>query len=159
MNDQKSNASSDPVVDPSTLDVLRAATATMRELPRLLKVVRTIYRAQDRKPQHEPAHVTFIERYVRFYYSKPIGMLDEAHARAYLSHVAGRPGMTREKQELAHEALLFFHNEVLHQDVAPITDYVRAPASPPAPDDGPEAGGTARSFWGIASEGGADAGS
>ena len=131
------------MLDDDALDMLRAATATMREVPRLIKAVRSVYRAQDRRPQLEPAYVTSIERYVRFYSSKPLGLLDDTHLRAFLTHIARRPGVTRREQDLVHEALLFLHNEVLQQDLEPVTDYVRASAS--------SRGRTNQSFWSLRS--------
>lgn len=136
-----SDPSPSPTLDADALDMLRAATATMREVPRLIKAVRSVYRAQNRRPQMEPAYVTAIERYVRFYSSKPLGLLDDTHLRAFLTHIARHPGMTRREQDLVHEALLFLHNEVLQQDLEPVTDFVRASAS--------SQGRTNQSFWAL----------
>ncbi len=136
-----SDASPSPVLDADALDMLRAATATMREVPRLIKAVRSVYRSQNRRPQLEPAYVTAIERYVRFYSSKPLGLLDDTHLRAFLTHIARHPGMTGREQDLVHEALLFLHNEVLQQDLEPVTDFVRATST--------SQGRSNQSFWSL----------
>jgi hypothetical protein len=109
--------------DPSSLEMLRAITASLREMPRLIRVVRTVYRRQNRKPQLEPAFVNWIERYVRFYHSKPLGMLDATHVTAYLSHVGRRPGVTRADQEQALDAIRFLHTHVLKDDLGPVDSY------------------------------------
>jgi hypothetical protein len=75
-----------------------------------------------------------IRSYVRFFASKPLGLLDERHARAYLSHLADRPGVTRARQAVAARAVTFFHDCVLHRPVDLSDGYVSAsPAADPAP--------------------------
>lgn len=151
MNDATVPSSSRSPLDASTsasnnLKALRAVTASLQELPRLLQLVRSVYRKQNRKPQDEPTVMSWVERYVRFYRTKPLGLLDAAHARAFLSHIAHKPGITTAMQDEAREAIQFLHAEVLHQDVEPIEGYDRAeshatasmPSSPP--DE-------SRSFW------------
>lgn len=117
--------------DASSLEMLRAITASLREMPRLIRVVRNVYRRQNRKPQLEPAYVNWIERYVRFYHSKPLGMLDATHVVAYLSHIGRKPGVTRADQEQALDAIRFLHAEVLKDDLGKIDSY--RPAEPRRP--------------------------
>ena len=121
------NAPTPPNADErSTLEALRAVTASLRDLPNLIRVVRSVYRAQDRKPQLEPMYINWIERYVRFYQTKPLGMLDAAHVEAFLTHLARRPGMTPTDQEQALEAIRFLHNEILQDDLGNVKSYTRA---------------------------------
>ena len=117
--------------DSSSLEMLRAVTASLRETPRLIRVVRTVYRRQDRKPQLEPAYVNWIERYVRFYHSKPLGMLDATHVIAYLSHIGRKPGVTRADQEQALDAIRFLHADVLKDDLGEVDGYRPAEALRP----------------------------
>lgn len=117
--------------DSSSLEMLRAVTASLRETPRLIRVVRTVYRRQDRKPQLEPAYVNWIERYVRFYHSKPLGMLDATHVIAYLSHIGRKPGVTRADQEQALDAIRFLHADVLKDDLGKVDGYRPAEALRP----------------------------
>lgn len=133
-------------MDLNSIDTLRAITSSLQTLPRLLQLVRSVYRQQNRKPQDEPTVVTWVERYARFYQTKPLGLLDATHARAFLSHLSRRPGMTVRQQEEAREAIAFFHTEVLQQDLEPITGYDQAPAQTPAvAATGPST--PERSFW------------
>ena len=121
------NAPTPPNADErSTLEALRAVTASLRDLPNLIRVVRSVYRAQDRKPQLEPMYINWIERYVRFYQTKPLGMLDAAHVEAFLTHLARRPGMTPTDQEQALEAIRFLHNKILQDDLGNVKSYTRA---------------------------------
>ena len=140
------NASSSPNADErSTLEALRAVTASLRDLPNLIRVVRSVYRAQDRKPQREPMYINWIERYVRFYQTKPLGMLDAAHVEAFLTHLARRPGMTPTDQDQALEAIRFLHNEVLQDDLGEIAGYTRAIRRQPMTSD--EESETGHSLW------------
>jgi hypothetical protein len=130
----------------SAIDALRAITASLRDLPHLIRIVRSTYRAQDRKPQLEPAYVNWIERYVRFYQTKPLGLLDEAHVSAFLTHLARRPGVTPSDQKQALDALQFFHAEVLHDPLGTIDPYTpaRRRHASPAPESSSSAG---RTLW------------
>lgn len=110
----------------SAIETLRAVTASLRDLPNLIRVVRSVYRSQDRKPQQEPMYVNWIERYVRFYQTKPLGMLDDAHVEAFLTHLARRPGMTPTDQEQALKAIRFLHAEILQNPIGEITGFTRA---------------------------------
>lgn len=140
------NAPSSPNADEqSTLEALRAVTASLRDLPNLIRVVRSVYRAQDRKPQREPMYINWIERYVRFYQTKPLGMLDAAHAEAFLTHLARRPGMTPTDQDHALEAIRFLHNEILQDDLGEIAGYTRAIRRQPMISD--EESGSRHSLW------------
>ncbi len=137
------NAPTPPNADEqSTLEALRAVTASLRDLPNLIRVVRSVYRAQDRKPQLEPMYINWIERYVRFYQTKPLGMLDVAHVEAFLTHLARRPGMTPTDQEQALEAISFLHNEILQDDLGEVKSYTRAIRRQPVMS-GEEASGNA----------------
>lgn len=106
---------------------LQMITASLRDLPRLIQTVRTVYREQERSPQHEPAVIHWIERYVRFYQTKPLGMLDGTHVSAFLTHLARRPGITPSDQTRALDAIRFFHEEVLQTALGEVTDYKEAP--------------------------------
>lgn len=115
--------------DPLLLDTLRAATMTVRDPGRLLRAVRSIYRAQGRAGHREPFTMAAIGSYVRFFRSKPLGMLDERHATAFLSHLAEKPGMTPETQARTLDALRFFHADILHRPMGETAPYVRAQSS------------------------------
>jgi len=130
------------------IEALRAITASLRDLPHLIRIVRSTYRAQQRKPQFEPAFINWIERYVRFYQTKPLGLLDATHVTAFLSHLARRPGITLTDQAQALEALRFFHEDVLHDSLGEIDDYTRAQRTS-APVTGDE--GSGRALWDVES--------
>jgi len=139
------SSSQGPEGNPLPLDTLRAAITTVRDPDRFLRAVRSIYRAQGRPGHREPFSMAAIGSYVRFFQSKPLGMLDERHATAFLSHLAEKPGMTPVVQAHTLDALRFFHAEILHRPIGDVVPYVRAesPAGPaPAGRAGP-----ARSLW------------
>lgn len=126
------------------IETLRSVSASLRDLPQLLRIVRSAYRKRDRKPHLEPAYVNWIERYVRFYQTKPLGLLDSKHVSAFLTHLARRPGISPADQEQALDALKFFHADVLQAPIDTVGSYTRAKPrrrSSTTPD------GEGRSFW------------
>ena len=97
-------SSSSPI--PSSL------TARTEGVHALLKAVRSVYRAQHRKPQFEPVCVDWIERFVRAHPHLPVGRLGSRHVEAFLSDLAAR-GEAPARQAQAREALHFLQTEVL----------------------------------------------
>jgi len=129
----------------SRIEALRTISASLRDLPSLIRIVRSTYRAGDRKPHLEPAYINWVERYVRFYQTKPLGMLDDRHVTAFLTHLARRPGISPSDQEQALDALQFFHEKVLHAPLGPIDDYTRVHRRRQTSSE--DASG--RSFWDV----------
>jgi hypothetical protein len=131
--------------DRSALNRLIAATNAMRDPDRLLETVRSVYRADGRPRHREPFAMAAIRSYVRFFDSKPLGMLDERHVSAFVTHLADRPDMTAGTQAMVMDALRFFHAEILHRPIGKALAYVRAEAPSrrrPGEDARP-----ARSLW------------
>lgn len=93
----------------------RHLTARGRGIHRLLKAVRSVYRAQHRKPQLEPVFVDWVERFLRFFPTEPVGTLGRAHVRTFLAYLSAQPDGTPEKREQARMALRFLRVEVLRQ--------------------------------------------
>ena len=87
-------------------------TVQGKGIHQLLKVVRSVYRAQHRKPQFEPVCVRWIERFVRAHPHLPIGRLGPQHVEAFVSDLAAR-GDAPTAQAQAREALQFLQTEVL----------------------------------------------
>ena len=112
--------------DRASLDRLMAATNTMRDPDRLLETVRSVYRADGRPRHREPFAMSAIRSYVRFFDSKPLGMLDGRHVSAFVTHLADRPGATAGMQLLVVDAIRFFHAEILHRPIGEDVAYVRA---------------------------------
>lgn len=131
----------------SDLELLRAITASLNHFPRLIATVRQTYRASDRPSHREPAFVDWIARYVQFYPTKPLGMLDATHARAFLSHLARKTRVTRARQDEARDAIAFLHTDVLMQpDFEVPTGYVKVvPDASDATQRPPSSRNT--SFW------------
>jgi hypothetical protein len=102
-------------INAATPTAFRYLTARGRGIHRLLKAVRSTYRAQHRKPQLEPVFVDWIEQFVRFFPTDPVGTLGRAHVRTFLAHLATRPDGTPEQREQARTALRFLRVEVLNQ--------------------------------------------
>ncbi len=99
----------------STPSAFRYLSARGRGIHTLLKAVRTVYRAQHRKPQLEPVFVDWVQRFVRFFPAEPVGSLNQSHVRAFLAHLSSQPNGTPEKREQARTALRFLRVEVLQQ--------------------------------------------
>ena len=78
----------------------------------LIRAVRSVYRAQHRKPQFEPICVHWVERFVRAHPGLPIGRLGAQHVEAFLSNLAAG-GEATTTQAQAREALHFLQTEVL----------------------------------------------
>ena len=131
--------------DRAPLDRLMAATNMMRDPDRLLKAVRSVYRADGRPRHREPFAMAAIRSYVRFFASKPLGMLDEQHVSAFVTHLADRSGMTAGTQAHTLDALRFFHAEILHRPIEEEVAYVRAESSVGLAPAGRT--GSARSLW------------
>jgi hypothetical protein len=112
--------------DRSALNRLMAATNAMRDPDRLLKTVRSVYRADGRPRHREPFAMAAIRSYVRFFDSKPLGMLDERHVSAFVTHLADRSRATAGTQAMVMDALRFFHAEILHRPIGKAVAYVRA---------------------------------
>jgi ElaB/YqjD/DUF883 family membrane-anchored ribosome-binding protein len=98
----------------SSTSVSRSLTIRDRGVHPLLKAVRSIYRAQHRKPQMEPVCVGWIERFVRAHPTTPIGRLSSLHVEAFLAALEAR-GESDERRTQAREALRFLQTEVLRQ--------------------------------------------
>ena len=131
--------------DRAPLNRLMAATNMMRDPDRLLETVRSVYRADGRPRHREPFAMAAIRSYVRFFDSKPLGMLDEQHVSAFVTHLADRSGTTAGTQARVMDALRFFHAEILHRPIGDEVAYVRAePSAGPAPAG---RAGPARSLW------------
>ena len=97
---------------PSSFPLLPSIAVRDQGIHPLLKSVRSVYRAQQRKPQFEPVCVEWIERYARTYPTRFAGPLGEHHAEAFLSSLAER-GESPERQAQAREALHFLYADVL----------------------------------------------
>ena len=97
---------------PSRPPIPPSLTVQMDGIHPLLKAVRSVYRAQHRKPQFEPVCVHWIERFVHAHSHLPIGHLGPRHVEAFVSDLAGR-GESPATQAQAHEALRFLQTEVL----------------------------------------------
>jgi len=78
----------------------------------LTRAVRSVYRAQHRKPQFERVCVQWIERFARVHPTLPVGRLGAHHIQAFLADLADR-GEGLERQAQAREALHFLQTEVL----------------------------------------------
>jgi hypothetical protein len=102
-------------INAATPTAFRYLTARGRGIQRLLKAVRSVYRAQHRKPQLEPVFVEWIERFVRFFPTEPVGSLSRTHVRTFLAYLSSQPDGTPEKREEARTALRFLRVEVLQQ--------------------------------------------
>lgn len=112
--------------------VLRTITATIKHHPALMRQSRALYRASHRPLYREPATMYWIDRYLRFYDSKPLYRLDTNHAAAFLSFAS-----TEDTCGEAEDALRFFHKRVLHRPLPDdLTYHVRAAesTSPPQVD-------------------------
>jgi hypothetical protein len=131
--------------DRSALNRLMAATNAMRDPDRLLETVRSVYRANGRPRHREPFAMAAIRSYVRFFDSKPLGMLDERHVSAFVTHLADRSRTTAGTQTMVMDALRFFHAEILHRPIGKAVAYVRA-ESPSRRRTGEDAR-PARSLW------------
>jgi len=118
--------------------VLRTVTSIIRHHSALMRQARALYRV-SRYPLHrEPAAMYWIDRYLRFYDSKPLYRLDANHAAAFLSFVT-----TEHTCVKAEEALRFFHDRVLHRPLPKdMTYHVRESRSPER-HEGP----ATRSLW------------
>ncbi len=120
---------------------LRAVTATMHHHDTLMEQSRTLYRRQQHPLHTEPRVMHWIDRYLRFYDSKPLYHLDARHATVFLSFV-----VTEATQDEAEGALRFFHETVLLRPLPKTLDY-RVGRSPlPAPPD-PAPIPTNRTLW------------
>lgn len=84
----------------------------MESIHPLIKAVRSVYRAQHRKPQFEPICVHWIERFVRAHPDLPVGRLGGQHVEAFLSDLSAG-GEAAATQAQAREALQFLQTEVL----------------------------------------------
>lgn len=121
--------------------VLRTVTSTIRHRPALMRQARVLYRASRRPLYREPAMMHWVDRYLRFYDSKPLYRLDASHAEAFLAfctttHTCGE----------AEEALRFFHERVLCRPLPETLEYRPRPehaGAPEAPADRTET----RSLW------------
>lgn len=102
-------------INTATPSTFRYLTARGRGVHKLLKEVRSIYRAQHRRPQLEPVYVDWIERFLRFFPTEPVGSLSRVHVRTFLAHLSSQPDGTPEKREQARTALRFLRVEVLQQ--------------------------------------------
>lgn len=102
-------------INTATPSTFRYLTARGRGVHKLLKEVRSVYRAQHRKPQLEPVYVDWIERFLRFFPTEPVGSLSRVHVRTFLAHLSSQPDGTPEKREQARTALRFLRVEVLQQ--------------------------------------------
>jgi hypothetical protein len=86
-----------------------------------------------------------IRSYVRFFDSKPLGMLDERHVSAFVTHLADRSDTTAGTQAMVMDALRFFHAEILHRPIGKAVAYVRVESSSGrSPGENTRA---ARSLW------------
>lgn len=131
----------------SDLELLRAITASLNHFPHLIATVRQTYRATERPSHREPAFVEWVARYVQFYPTKPLGMLDATHARAFLSHLARKTRVTRARQNEARDAIAFLHVDVLMQsDFTVPEDYVKVTDDETAARQRPSASPNT-SFW------------
>ena len=113
--------------------VLRTVTATIKHHAALMRQARALYRVSRRPLHREPATMYWIDRYLRFYDSKPLYRLDTNHAAAFLSFVG-----TQHTCAEAEDALRFFHERVLHRPLPDnLTYHVRAAqsTSPPQADE------------------------
>lgn len=90
--------------------VLRTVTATIKHHAALMRQARALHRVSQRPLHREPATMYWIDRYLRFYDSKPLYRLDANHAAAFLSFVG-----TQDTCAEAEDALRFFHERVLHR--------------------------------------------
>ena len=131
--------------DRTPLNRLTAATNMMRDPDRLLETVRSVYRADGRPRHREPFAMAAIRSYVRFFDSKPLGMLDEQHVSAFVTYLADRSDTTAGTQAMVMEALRFFHAEILHRPVGEDVAYVRAES--PARRRSGERTRPVRSLW------------
>lgn len=102
-------------INTATPTAFRYLTARGRGVHTLLKAVRSVYRAQHRKPQLEPVFVGWIERFLRFFPTEPVGSLNRSHVRTFLAYLSSQPDGTPEKREQARMALRFLRVEVLQQ--------------------------------------------
>ncbi|WP_022835209.1 phage integrase N-terminal SAM-like domain-containing protein [Salisaeta longa] len=99
----------------------------------LRQAVRSIYRAEQRPPQHEPMVVHWIEAYVWHAPDRPLGERTTADVSRFLSHLAERPGISASDQEQAREALLFLYDRVLEQPLdEPLPTYRSVSDAPPS---------------------------
>lgn len=130
---------------------LHELTPNRVRLPLILEEVRRTYGASNERAYSTAVVVGWVACYLQFYPTKPLGLLDEAHATAFLSHLGRQATVTRRDQERAHDAIVFFHVNVLGQPhFAPPRRYVK----PPQTQDGAARSRKARppSFWSLPSE-------
>lgn len=96
------------------------AAAPLQTVPRrtrgihaFLKVVRSVYRAQHRKPQFEAVYVEWVERFLRRHPGVPFEQLTRADVTAFLAESVAQPDVAPRDERAAREALHFLWTEVL----------------------------------------------
>lgn len=127
-----------PSPDPRSLSAsgrlnLADVTPARGRLPDILDAVRARYHhAPDRFSYREATLLTWVARYLQFYVTKPLGLLNATHAAAFLSHLGRQPSIRRADQMKARDAIAFFHTAVLqHPDFSLPADYVQATMTRP----------------------------
>jgi integron integrase len=84
----------------------------MREHP-LLEKMRTALRRRGRSRRTERTYLYWLDRFLRYFADRPPGPWTEAHAEAFLNHLAVAERVSAVTQNQALAALLFFFRHVL----------------------------------------------
>jgi integron integrase len=94
--------------------------------PKLLDRVRTACRLQHFSRRTEEAYAGWIRRYILFHQKRHPATLGAAHVTAFLSSLATDRHVSASTQNQALNPLLFLYRSVLHAELEPFQDIVRA---------------------------------
>ncbi len=94
--------------------------------PRLLDQVRDVLRLKHYSIRTEESYIQWIKRYIFFHNKTHPRDMGEKQISAFLTHLAVDKNVSASTQNQALSALLFLYKAVLGQDLAWITDVVRA---------------------------------
>src|SRR6266508_2792525 len=94
--------------------------------PNLLQQVRRAVRVRHYSPRTEESYVAWVKRYVRFHGLRHPGELGVQEVTRFLSALAETGRLSASSQTQALSALLFLYRDVLHRDLGPLGEIVRA---------------------------------
>lgn len=102
--------------------------------PKLLDQVRNQMQLKHLSRRSQDAYTHWIKRYILFHHKRHPQEMGDKEIEQFLTSLAVDEDVAASTQNVAFNALLFLYNEILHKELGPIAEIVRAHRSKRIPD-------------------------